>query len=81
MHQNYHYKTYFDSEPVLRKCRVDRFLEVLFAASLEGPKRICPQQLNRKAFLKNCSRVTETILRKVCMGRRIVRLSLVSLKE
>ena len=41
-----------------------------FAASLEDPKRICLPQLNRKAVPKNCSRVTETIFHKVCMGKR-----------
>ena len=43
---------------------------MLFAASPEGPKRICLPQLNRKALPKNCSRVTETIFHKVCMGER-----------
>ena len=71
MHQNYRYKTYLDSELALHiKCSVDRFLEVLFAASPEGPKRICLPQLNRKAIPKNCSRVTETIFHKVCMEKR-----------
>ena len=39
MHKNCH-KSYLDSEPALHKCRVDTFLEVLFAASPEGVKRI-----------------------------------------
>ena len=29
MHKNFH-KSYLDSEPALHKCRVDKFLEVLF---------------------------------------------------
>ena len=43
---------------------------MLFAASPEGPERISPPQLNRKAIPKNCSRVTESIFHKVCMGKR-----------
>ena len=69
MHKNCH-KSYLDSEPALHKCRVDKFLEVLFAASPEGVKRIYLPQLNRKAIPKNWFRVTETILHKVSMGKR-----------
>ena len=43
---------------------------MLFAASPEGVKRIYLPQLNRKAIPKNCSRGTETIFHKVCMGKR-----------
>ena len=43
---------------------------MLFAASPEGPKKICLPQLNRKAIPKNCSRVTETIFHKVCVGKK-----------
>ena len=59
--------------PALHKCRVtytDRFLEVLFATSPVGPKKICLPQLNRRAIPKNSSRVAETIFHKVCMGKR-----------
>ena len=52
MHKNCH-KSYLDSKPALHKCRVDKFLEVLFAASPEGVKRIYLPQLNRKAIPKN----------------------------
>ena len=43
---------------------------MLFAASPEGPKRICLPQLNGKDIPKNCSRVTETIFYDVCIGKR-----------
>ena len=44
--------------------------EELLAASPEGPKRVelHLSQLNVKAIPKKCSRVTETIFRKVCTG-------------
>ena len=40
MHKNCH-KSYLDSEPALHKCRLDKFLEVLFAVSPEGVKSVC----------------------------------------
>lgn len=65
--------------PALHKCRVDRLLEELFAASPEGPKRGFLSELNRKAIPKNCSRISETIFHLVCMGKGYS--EFVSLKE
>ena len=39
-------------------------------AGPEGPKRVRLSQLSRKVIPKICSRETETIFHKVCVGKR-----------